>query len=245
MQLKDRTILITGGTSGIGKEIVAQLAPINKTIIVIATNPVKLDGLKNNYKNVVTYQCLLGSKMEVEETVGEIVDRYKDLTVVVNNAGVQMTPMLHEKEFSFDSIDKEVTVNLTAQIWVSALTLGHFLNLEAPAAYINVTSGLGLYPKKRSAVYCATKAGLLNFTRSFRYQLETTSIKVHAAIMPLVDTPMTEGRGKKKISAKQAATEIIQGVEKGKDDIYVGKTKLMPMLYRISPKVMASIMKNA
>lgn len=245
MQLKDRTILVTGGTSGIGREIVAQLAPVNKTIIVIATNPVKLDELKNNYENVVTYQCSLAKKMEVEETIGDIVERYKDLTVVVNNAGIQMTPMFHEKEFSFDSIDTEVTINLTAQIWISALTLGHFLNLDASATYINVTSGLGLYPKKNSAVYCATKAGLLNFTRSFRYQLEATPIKAHAAILPLVDTPMTEGRGKGKISAKQAASEIIEGVEKGKEDIYVGKTKLMPMLSRVSPTLMASIMKSA
>lgn len=245
MQLKDRTILITGGSSGIGKEMVAQLAPVNKTIIVIATNPVKLDELKNRYKNVVTYPCSLAKKMEVEETIGNIVERYQDLTVVMNNAGIQMTPMFHEKEFSFDGIDKEVTVNLTAPIWVSALTLGHFLNLEAPAAYINITSGLGLYPKKSSAVYCATKAGLLNFTRSLRYQLETTSIKAHAVILPLVDTPMTEGRGNGKISAKQAVTEILQGVERGKNDIYVGKTKWMPMLSRISPQLMAYIMKNA
>ncbi|WP_439509276.1 SDR family oxidoreductase [Marinimicrobium koreense] len=245
MQLKDRTILITGGTSGIGKELVAHLAPVNKTVIVIATNLVKLGELKSKYGNVVTYQCSLAKKLEVEETIGDIVERYKDLTVVVNNAGIQMTPMFHEKEFSFDSINTEVTVNLTAQIWISALALGHFLNLEAPAAYINVTSGLGLYPKKNSAVYCATKAGLLNFTRSFRYQLENTSIKVHAAILPLVDTPMTEGRGKGKISARKAASEIINGVEKGKDDIYVGKTKLMPTLSRISPTLMATVMKGA
>ncbi|WP_341936832.1 SDR family NAD(P)-dependent oxidoreductase [Marinimicrobium sp. C2-29] len=245
MQLKERTILITGGTSGIGKEMVAQLAPVNKTIIVIATNPVKLDELKRNYRNVVTYQCSIDRKTEVEETIGDILERYKDLAVVVNNAGIQMTPMLHEKEFSFDSIETEVAINLTAQIWISALTLGHFLDLEGPAAYINVTSGLGLYPKKYSTVYCATKAGLLSFTRSFRYQLETTSIKAHAAILPLVETPMTEGRGKGKISARRAVSEIIKGVEKGKDDIYVGKTKWMPTLSRISPTLMATIMKGA
>ncbi|WP_027329786.1 SDR family oxidoreductase [Marinimicrobium agarilyticum] len=244
MELKNRTILITGGTSGIGKELVALLAPINKKIIVVATNPVKLDEIKNNYKNVVTYQCSLAKKMEVEETIEAILEEHPDLSVVFNNAGIQKTPMFHEKEFSFDSIDTEVTVNLTAQIWISALTLGHFLNLEAPAAYINVTSGLGLYPKKNSAVYCATKAGLLNFTRSFRYQLESTPIRAYAAIMPLVDTPMTEGRGKGKITAKEAASQIIKGVEKDKDDIYVGKTKLMPMMSRISPTFMASIMKG-
>lgn len=245
MQLKNRTILITGGTSGIGKELVSQLAPLNKVVIVIAKNLKKLDELKKRFNNIETVQCSLESRREIENTLEEVLTRYKDITVVVNNAGVQKTPMLHEKNFSFEDIETEITVNLIAPIWISSLTIRYLLKLEEPAAYINVTSGLGLYPKKRSAVYCATKAGLLNFTRSFRYQLEETPVKVHAAILPLVGTPMTEGRGKAKMSATRAASDIIKGVEKGKDDIYVGKTKLMPMLSRLSPKLMAHIMKNA
>lgn len=244
MKLQDRTILITGGTSGIGKALVKQLAPCNNKIVVIARNPVKLEKLTEEHPNIKPYRCSLSNKMEVENTLSEIVINHPEISVVINNAGIQVTPTFLDSTFSFDSIDNEITVNLIAPIWICALMLGPMLNLKTPAAFINVTSGLGLYPKKNSAVYCATKAGLRNFTKSFRYQLEDTLIKVHEAIMPLVDTPMTQGRGNGKISPDDAAHAIIKGVESDTSEIYVGKAKLIPLMSRISPTLMAAIMKS-
>ncbi len=243
MKLQNRKILITGGTSGIGKALVKQLAPRNNTIVVLARNPVKLEKMEEDFPNVRTYRCSLSNKMEVENTLSEIVNNHPEISVVINNAGIQVTSTFLDSDFSFDAIDNEISINLTAPIWICALMLGPLLNLKAPAAFINVTSGLGLYPKKSSAVYCATKAGLRNFTKSFRYQLEDTLIKVHEAIMPLVDTPMTQGRGNGKMSAEDAAGAIINGIESDDDEIYIGKAKLIPLMSRISPTLMAAIMK--
>lgn len=243
MKLQDRTILITGGTSGIGYALVKNLAAKNKAIVVIARNPIHLEKLKNEFPNVHTYKCSLSNKIDVEKTFSEIINNHPDISVVINNAGIQVTPTFLDKDFSFDSIENEITVNLTSPIWICALMLGPLLNLKAPAAIVNITSGLGLYPKKNSAVYCATKAGLRNFTKSFRYQLEETPIKVFEAIMPLVDTPMTHGRGKGKISPDDAAHAIISGIEDDDEEIYVGKAKLIPLMSRISPGLMAAIMK--
>jgi short-subunit dehydrogenase involved in D-alanine esterification of teichoic acids len=243
MKLQDRTILITGGTSGIGKALVKHLAPHNKMIVVIARNPIKMEKLSEEFPNVKTYRCSLSNKLEVESTLSEITDNHPEISVVMNNAGIQVTPTFLDSDFSFDTIDNEIIINLAAPIWICALMLGPLLNLKEPAAFMNVTSGLGLYPKKSSAVYCATKAGLHNFTKSFRYQLEDTLIKVHEAIMPMVDTPMTKGRGNGKISVDDAAVAIIKGIESGYSEIYVGKAKLIPLMSRISPTLMAAIMK--
>lgn len=243
MKLQDKTLLITGGTSGIGYALVKKLAATNKAIIVIARNPVHLEKLKSQFPNVHTYKCSLACKMDVEKTFSEIINAHPDISVVINNAGIQETPTFLDKDFNFDSIENEITVNLTAPIWICALMLGPLLNLKTSAAIVNVTSGLGLYPKKNSAVYCATKAGLRNFTKSFRYQLEDTNIKVFEAIMPLVDTPMTQGRGKGKISPEHAAGAIIDGIENDDEEIYVGKAKLIPLVSRLSPTLMAKIMK--
>lgn len=243
MILQDRTLLITGGTSGIGKALVSQLAPRNNAIVVISRNPVRLERLVEEYPNVYPYRCSLANKIDVEETISDISKKHPDVSLVINNAGIQVTPTFLDKDFSFDSIDNEITVNLTAPIWICALMLGHMLNLQAPAAFVNVTSGLGLFPKTNSAVYCASKAALRSFSKSLRYQLEETLIAVHEAIMPMVDTPMTEGRGKGKISAEEAARAIIKGVEQDKDEIYVGKAKYIPLLSRMSPSLMSSIMK--
>lgn len=243
MKLAGKKILITGGTSGIGYALVQSLAAKNNDIIVIARNPINLEKVKSEFPNVRTYKCSLGNKIDLETTFSEIVDNHPDISVVINNAGIQATPTFLDKDFNFDSIENEINVNLIAPIRICALMLGPLLNLKTPAAIVNITSGLGLYPKKNSAVYCATKAGLHNFTQSFRYQLEETQVNVFEAIMPLVDTPMTHGRGKGKISPDSAANAIIKGIEDNDEEIYVGKTKLIPLVSRISPNLMAAIMK--
>ena len=243
MNLQDRTILITGGTSGIGYSLVKKLSNKNKSIIVIARNPIHLEKLKNEFPNVQTYKCSLANKIDLEKIFSEIITNHPDISIVINNAGIQETPTFLDKNFNFDSIENEISVNLVAPIRICALMLGSLLNLKTPSAIVNITSGLGLYPKKNSAVYCATKAGLRNFTKSFRYQLEDTSVKVFEAIMPLVDTPMTHGRGKGKISPESAAEAIIKGIENDDEEIFVGKAKLIPFMSRISPRLMAAIMK--
>ena len=244
MKLRDKTILITGGTSGIGKALVHQLSAANSELIVIGRNPAKLKNLKEEIGGVHTYQCPLDDTTSVKETLSEIIEIHPQLCVVINNAGIQETPELPDRNFNFDSISREINSNLAAPIWICALAVKHLLALKSDAAIINVTSGLAFFPKRESAVYCATKAGLRNFTTGFRYQLEGSNVSVHEAIIPLVDTPMTEGRGSGKISADEAARAIINGVEKNKEEIYVGKTRFLPILARVSPSLVASMMKG-
>lgn len=245
MQLKNRTLLITGGTSGIGKALVQRLAPDNDTVIVLAKNRDRLDALAGCYSNLVTYPCSLEDKSQVESALGNILGRHPDLSVAFNNAGVQKTPMLSDSEFRYQSIDEEITINFSAPVWITALTLKSFLRRNSAVAYVNVTSGLALHPKKHAAVYCATKAALWNFTRSLGYQLEQTPVEVYSAILPQVDTPMTEGRGRRKLSAAQVAAKIVEGVQRGQSDIYIGKARWLPLLSRLSPALAASVMKRA
>ncbi len=244
MQLKDKTILITGGTSGIGRALVDQLAPANESVVVIASNAEHLQSLRDKHRNVHTYRCSLANKVEVEKTIHRIFTDHGDLSIVFNNAGIQTTPMFCDPDFRYEMIQEEVTINFTAPCWICSLALEHFLFNKQPAAFVNVTSGLAFYPKRSSAVYCATKAAVLNFSRSLRYQLDGTPVRVYAVILPMVDTPMTKGRDKNKISPETAASAIIDGVEKNKEDIYVGKAKLIPILSRISPGFVASILKK-
>lgn len=243
MKIQNKTILITGGTSGIGYALVKQLARSNKAIVVIASNAGKLGKLREEFNNVHTYCCSLENEICLLNTLIEVSDTYPQISVVINNAGIQVTPTFLDSDFNFDSIQHQIAVNLTAPIKICALMLQPLLNLKQPAAIVNITSGLALYPKKNSAVYCATKAGLHNFTQSFRYQLEGTPIKVFEAILPLIDTPMTRGRGKGKLSPDSAARAIIKGIENNEEENYVGKAKLIPLVSRISLSLMAAIMK--
>lgn len=112
------------------------------------------------------------------------------------------------------------------------------------AAIVNVSSGLGLVPKESAPVYCASKAGLHIFSKSLRYQLESTNVKLFEIIPSLVDTDMTKGRGKGKLIPEQLVEEFWKNFVKDKYEIKIGKVKLLHLINRISPKLAESIMKK-
>jgi len=245
MLLESKNILVTGGSSGIGYQLVKQLSARNNKIIVIARDEDKLRVLHDEFKNIYCYNCSLADRNQLIKALDTIISQHQDINVIINNAGIQFTPMLTDGDFVIDHIDEEIAVNLTAPIIICAFFIKLWAMRLQPSAIINITSGLAFYPKKNSAVYCATKAGLRNFTKSLRYQLENTVISVHEAILPLVDTPMTRDRSAKKIAPNYAAKEIIKGIENNRAEIFVGKTKFIPLLSRLSPRLIAAILKSA
>lgn len=113
------------------------------------------------------------------------------------------------------------------------------------AAIINVSSGLGLVPKASAPVYCATKAGMHIFTKALRYQLESTNVKVFEIIPPVVDTDMTRGRGRDKISPEQLVEEFWGNFKKDMYEIPIGKIKLLKTINRFFPGIADNIMKKA
>lgn len=245
MLLESKNILVTGGTSGIGYQLVKQLSARNNKIIVIARDENKLRALHDEFKNIYCYNCSLADRNQLMTTLDTIISQHSDINVIINNAGIQFTPMLTARDFVIDHIDEEIAVNLTAPILICAFFIKLWAMHLQPSTIVNITSGLAFYPKKNSAVYCSTKAGLRNFTKSLRYQLENTVISVHEAILPLVDTPMTRDRSATKIASNYAAKEIIKGVENNRAEIFIGKTKFIPLLSRLSPRLIAAILKSA
>lgn len=238
-----KTILITGGTSGIGLALVKKLCAHN-TILVLARSAKKLEELFFAEQNIACYPCDLTSPAHITECVKNITHDYPEISVLINNAGIQFTPRFTEKEFRLESINEEIQVNLQAPLLLSALLIKHWQSQNRECSIVNISSALAIFPKTSAAVYCATKSALHNFSVSLGYQLEDTSIRVHEAILPLVNTPMTNGRSGKKISADTAAQEIIIGMCKRKKFIYVGKTKWIPLLARISPAFIAKVLKK-
>jgi short-subunit dehydrogenase involved in D-alanine esterification of teichoic acids len=244
MILKNRTLLVTGASSGIGRALVDELAPVNRAIAVIARREQALQSLQATYPNVHPYPCDLACGESVAATIEKILKDMPALSGIINNAGEQVSEWLTDPGYRYDSLAREVAVNLTAPIQVCAASVRHLLARDEPAAYINISSGLGLFPKTGSAAYCATKAGLTNFTRGFGYQLKGSRVQCHNVILPLVDTPMTAGRGRGKLSPHSAARAIIAGVAKNQTDIYVGKARWLPLLARLSPSLTAAMMKS-
>jgi uncharacterized oxidoreductase len=110
---------------------------------------------------------------------------------------------------------------------------------------LNVGSALALAPKAGSPMYCGTKAGLRGLSRSLGYQLKQHGIKVLHAMLPLVETGMTAGRGKGKISPETAAEELIKVIEEERSDAKIGKVKLLAAIFRVSPRLAYQILRDA
>jgi uncharacterized oxidoreductase len=136
-----------------------------------------------------------------------------------------------------------MAVNFVGPVELTRLLLPR-LAREKSAQVVFVTSGLALAPKSSSPVYCASKAALRSFAKSLRAQVQQAGwpVLIQEALPPIVDTDMTRGRGKGKISAKAAATQILNGVAKGSAEIDVGATALLRFILRLSPTLGERIM---
>ena len=243
MKLGGRRIIITGGASGLGLELVRQLYGDNELIVMARPSP-GLQNLRQAFPKAAVFEVDLSCTKQVAACADRILERYDHVEGLINNAAVQHTPTYVDDEFRHESIASEVNVNLIAPCLLCAKLLPALQ--KAPAAFIlNVNSGLALVPKTSSAVYCATKGGLNIFSQSLANQLENTNIKVMQVFLPMVDTPMTMGRGSGKLQPEDAASRIISGIRKGRAQIDIGKVRLLRPIARFLPPLARRIMKTA
>jgi len=243
MIMKEKTIIVTGGTSGIGYQIVRLLCHNNKVLVVARPGP-RLESLANEFPEIEIYPADLFDKHNYEMVTDMIIKKHDHIDVLINNAAIQNTPTYLDNDFNYDTLQSEIHLNFNAVCSLCYLLLPALLHDEKEAIIVNINSGLALLPKTNSAIYCATKAAINVFSQSLSYQLEKTNVKVMQAFLPLVDTPMTQGRGKRKIAPEQAAKEIIMGIIRGEKVKNIGKTKLLRFLIVVAPWLARKIMKG-
>lgn len=243
MNTSGNTILITGGSSGIGLSLAQQLVTLGNKVIITGRDKARLTAVQNKIPALHTYPGDLARNDNVQELADHIRQQYPDLNMLVNNAGVQYNYSLLTEPELIGKTDYEIFSNLAAPVKLTGLLLPLLLN-KKNAAIINISSALWIAPKKSAAVYCATKAGIHSYTRSLRFQLEDTAVKVFEIIPPLVDTPMTAGRGKSKMSSDKLAAHIIRALSADRYEAYIGKSGLLKILNRFVPSLAERIMKN-
>lgn len=239
MNLTGRTILVTGGARGVGRELTRQLVGLGAHVVAAGRDRAQLESLAAEHGDQVTPHVVdLADPAAVDTFTDQLPERHPELSVVINNAGVQtrtdfFTQDAHDTR---PALRRELAVNLDAVIALSTGLLAD-LNRQHSAAIVNITSGLALAPKTSAPVYCATKSAVRTFTRALRYQCEDAGSNIHVmeVILPLVDTDMTSDHDRGKISPAQAADAVISGLRRDAAEIYVGKTKLLHMIMRLSP----------
>lgn len=243
MILTGNTILITGGTSGIGLELASRFLSLGNRVIITGRDPQKAELVKQRFPALELWIGDLTEDQSLQSLVFTVTERFPELNVLINNAAVQYNYAFADEPLVMDKISYELTANLAAPIKLTTALLPLLLQ-KKHSAVVLVSSGLAIAPKRSASVYCATKAAIHSYSKSLRYQLEASPVKVFEIIPALVETPMTEGRGKSKISPAKLADEFLKNFGADVYESYTGKAKLLRLMARIWPAMADRIMKN-
>ena len=149
MKLSDKHIVITGGASGIGLELVRQLQPEN-SVTVIARSSRHLEQLRNDFPELNVIEADLANLETVANAADQLAKSDKSIDILINNAAVQYTPHFLDDDFRFETIRREIDINFTSVCTLIYLLLPK-LEKDDPSIIMNVNSGLALAPKTSSA----------------------------------------------------------------------------------------------
>jgi len=246
MKLENRTILITGGTSGIGLELARQLMRRGNTIIVTGRKQEKLDAVQRDLPGVHAFRSDVSDPSEIVALYNNVLIQFPALDTLINNAGIMRNLNLNQDR-GLDDVTREIDINLSGPVRMVQQFLPH-LRTRTGALIVNVSSGLAFIPMPISPVYCATKAALHSFTQSLRVQLIGTGITVIELAPPGVETPLFRGefademRGQKGMDVAVLASRAIASIEAGRLEIRPGLSNVLKLMSRIAPQFMLSQM---
>ncbi|WP_245996192.1 SDR family oxidoreductase [Paenibacillus taihuensis] len=239
--MSGNTILITGGTSGIGFEFATQLLKLGNTVIITGRDQAKLNSAKFKLPAVHTLRSDAADPREIADLFETVVKQFPKLNVLINNAGFMRKLNLHDTDIDMEDLNREIESNLSGPIWMINQFLTHLKSQES-AAIMNVSSGLAFVPLPISPVYCAAKAGLHSYTQSLRVQLKNTKVNVFELAPPLTDTPLVDSfdpadlSGSKAMNVTKMVGIAIRGMEQDNFEIRPGQSNDLKFMNRIAPK---------
>jgi short-subunit dehydrogenase len=251
MQVNNKVIVVTGGGNGMGREMVLNL--LNKGAKVVAVDmreaalieTSKLAGDKS--ANLTTHILDITDKEAVAKFADEIITSFGSIDGLINNAGI-IQPFVKVNDLNLNDIERVMNVNFYGTLFMIKAFLPQIL--KRPEAYIvNISSMGGFLPVPGQSVYGASKAAVKLMTEGLYAELLNTNVKVaivfpgaigtNIALNSGVEGPKMQAGNSPKIkvlSAVEAAEIIINGIQKNKVRIFVGKdSKFMDLLYRFNP----------
>lgn len=235
MKLKNNTVLITGGSSGIGFELSKVLIQKGNKVIICGKSNEKLLAAKKVEPKLITYQCDLSDHTECIYFANRIKEDHPDLNILINNAAIVNKIDFLKEGKALELAENEYHTNLLAPIRLIKLLYNTISANESPAI-INITTGLIYAPRVIYPFYNSSKSALHSFTQTLRIRLKNETTEVIEVMFPAVDTPWHNGTPPKiAIGVDEAVSRMIKGLEKGKTEIKVGGAKILYLMSRIAP----------
>ena len=251
MKVQNKVIVVTGGGSGMGRELVLNLLSNNAKVIAIDINQ---NGLQETEALAGTNKDKLGifvvditSKTAVEAFFEKAIAQFGGVDGIINNAGI-IQPFVKVNELGYETIERVMNVNFYGTLFMTKTFLPHLLT--RPEAHImNISSMGGFLPVPGQSVYGASKAAVKLLTEALHSELASTNVKVTVVFPGAVNTNITknsglnmpaqstlENKSMKVLSAKKAAQIMINGIENNSYRVMVGNdARFMDYIYRLNP----------
>ena len=217
MKITGNTILITGGTSGIGLGLARRFHAEGNTVIVAGRRETLLRQITAEHEGMDAVVLDIGDPLSIARCFTEVTTRHPELNVVINNAGVMVAEDLLDSAH-LPVAETTVATNLLGPIRMVAAFLP-FLTARTDAAVINVSSGLGFVPLPMTPTYSATKAALHSYTQSLRVQLAATGVQVLELIPPAVQTDLMGQTDSPQAMPLQAFLTEVMGIIRDQPDL--------------------------
>ena len=189
MNLKNKKILITGATGGIGNCLVEKFVNLGANIVATGTNDEKLDKLKKKFPNIILEKFKLDQHEKIDEFIESVYSKLDGLDVLVNNAGITMDNL--SIRLTEENWKQVLDVNLTA----SFLMCKHAIKKMLKKKYgkiINITSIVGHTGNLGQANYAASKAGIVAFSKSLAIEYAKKNININCVSPGFIKTEMTD-----------------------------------------------------
>ncbi|WMJ68801.1 SDR family NAD(P)-dependent oxidoreductase [Stenotrophomonas sp. 24(2023)] len=239
MNLSNNTILITGGTSGIGLELARQLLAAGNTVLITGRSASRLAEVRSAVPALHTFICDQRDPASIVSACRSISETFPSLNMLINNAGIGRKRNLNETDRPLDDLEDEIRTNLTGPIQLINQLLP-LLKRQQRATIVNVTSGLAFVPMALKPIYCATKAAMHSYTQSLRVQLAKTRVKVVELAPPATgtafNTDQQDMNAHRQMDVATLCRAALRGLEKERDEVLPGASRLIRLIGRISPR---------
>lgn len=242
MDLQNSTILITGGTSGIGLELVKQLSDKGATIIVTGRKMEALNQTKKRFPKIHIFQSNVSDPDEIRNLYQNVTRQFPDLNIVINNAGEMRLIDMQDTSYSLEDLTREININLSGTIQMTHQFLPHLLTRPS-AAIVNVSSAIAFMAYSTAPVYSASKAGAHAFTLALRLQLKDTTVKVLELIPPGVNTNLQndwvlQPNPSQMMDVDKLVAVAVKGLENDTAEIKPTMVKVLKFLSRVIPNAL-------
>ena len=241
MKLTENTILITGGSKGIGLELATQFLKLGNTVIITGRNLNRLNEVKKKYPKLNIIQSDAGKPVDIKSLYEIVSKQFPKLNVLINNAGIMRKLNLNDTSLDLENINQEIAINLSGPIRMVNQFLP-LLKLQQHAAIMNVSSGLAFVPFPISPVYSAAKAGVHFYTQTLRIQLKNSNIKVFELAPPLTNTELQNAftpddmKGTQVMETSKMIEVAIKGFSNDTLEIRPGQSNLLKFMSRLAPQ---------